>query len=50
MPFKDPILWFGFFAKRPLMRDLTYFETLGDLGNLGSEFKIAKNIYYFLGA
>lgn len=34
-PFKDPILWFGFFAKRPFMSDLTYFETNGCLGNLG---------------
>ena len=35
IPFKEPILWFGFFANNPLINDLTYFDTLGDFGNLG---------------
>ena len=50
IPFKDPILWFGFFKRRPLM---SYFASLvmeTSRGNLGSEFIMAKKISYFLGA
>lgn len=50
MPFKDPILWLGFLAKSPFIRDFTYFDTIGDFGNFGSEFKIEKKISSFLGA
>ena len=50
MPFKEPMRWLGFLASRPLMRALTYLETLGDLGNLGSELRMEKKISSFLGA
>lgn len=50
IPLSDPILWFGFFANNPRINDLTYLEALGDFGNFGSEFKIAKKISSFFGA
>ena len=50
IPFNEPILWLGFFAKSPRIKDLTYFETFVDFGNFGYEFKIAKKISSFLGA
>ena len=50
IPFKEPILWLGFFASKPRIKDLTYFDTKGAFGNFGSEFNIAKNISSFLGA
>ena len=50
IPFKEPILWLGFLANRPLIRDFTSFVTAGVLGNLGSECRMAWKIYYFFGA
>jgi len=41
MPFNEPILWLGFLANKPRINDLTYFETIGDLGNFGYEFNMA---------
>lgn len=36
-PFKEPILWLGLLANKPLMRLFTSLVTTGTLGNLGSE-------------
>ena len=35
IPFNEPILFFGFFSSKPLIRLLTSLETTGDLGNWG---------------
>ena len=50
IPFKEPILWLGFFRRSPLMSSFASFDTETSLGNLGSEFMMAKKIYSFLGA
>lgn len=50
IPLRDPILWLGFFANKPFIKALASLVIEGDLGNLGSEWRIAKKISYFLGA
>ena len=50
IPLREPMRWLGFLARRPRIKDFTYLLTAGVLGNLGSEWRIAWKIYYFLGA
>jgi hypothetical protein len=47
---REPILWLGFLAKRPLINDFTSLETFGFFGNFGSELIIAKKMSSFFGA